>query len=367
MSEPDSLYLWDAAARAGLSYRNYGEFIGTLSAADVAAVNERKGKVYPDVSPTVVAVPTKAPLEDHFNPAFRAFDMWTPDAMTPDSYMSAKASAGALDPVICPEHRDARFRGTSRLGVLLKDFRGFVEDLEAGNGDRMPSLSIMHLPNDHTSGLTQQHATPQFLVADNDYALGRVVEAVSHSPYWKSTAILVVEDDAQDGPDHVDAHRSPVLVISAYNRPGQLVHAVHNTVSLIRTLELLLGIQPMNIIDASAAPMDVFQDRPDLTPYTAQLPDVAGDNLIFHGPTTAQERHWTKETSRLVLTVPDAADPRVLNEVIWFSVRGGSRPMPAPARSALVDAMRSGIDEAGQEAARAPLRLAMRALRQSRP
>jgi len=361
VSEPDSLYLWDAAARAGLSYRNYGEFIGTLSAADVSAVNQRTTKVYPDLSPTVVALPTKAALEGHFNPNFRAFDLWTPDAMTPDSYRSARMPTGSVDPMISMDHPDERFRGTSRLSVWLNDFRGFVQDLESGKGDRLPALSIMHLPNDHTNGLTPEHATPQFLVADNDYALGRLVEAVSHSPYWRSTAILVVEDDAQDGPDHVDAHRSPVLVISAYNRPGQLVHAVHNTVSLIRTLELLLGLQPMNVIDASATPMDVFQDQPDLTPYTAKLPDVAEDNLIFSGPTTVQERHWTNETRRLVLAVPDAADPRVLNEAIWFSVRGGA-PMPAPARFALVDAMRSGIDEAGQEAARAPLRQAMLAL-----
>ena len=239
-----------------------------------------------------------------------------------------------------------------------------MRDLESGKGDRFPALSILHLPNDHTNGLTPEHATPQFLVADNDYALGRLVEAVSHSPYWKSTAILVVEDDAQDGPDHVDAHRSPALAISAYNRPGQLVHAVHNTVSLIRTIELLLGLPPMNLIDASAVPMDVFQDQPDLTPYTAQMPDVAEDNLIFERPATAAEQHWASETSRLPLSVPDAANPRVLNEVIWFSVRGET-PMPAPTRLGLVDAMRSVVDEAGQEAARAPLRRAILAVRQS--
>ncbi len=169
------------------------------------------------------------------------------------------------------------------LATWLEEFRGFVADLEAGRADRLPALSIMHLPNDHTIGLKAGHATPQFLVADNDYAIGRIVDAVSHSPYWKNTAILVLEDDAQDGPDHVDAHRSPVLVISAYNKPGLLVHAPHNTVSLIRTLELLLGLEPMNVIDAAAVPMDVFQDRADLTPYTAVLPQVADDNLIFVG------------------------------------------------------------------------------------
>ena len=227
----------------------------------------------------------------------------------------------------------------------------------------MPSLTIMALPNDHTSGLTPGQATPQFLVADNDYALGRLVEAVSHSPYWKSTAILVVEDDAQDGPDHVDAHRSVALVISAFNRPGQLVHAVHNTVSLIRTLELLIGLPPMNLIDASATPMDIFQEHPDLTPYTARLPNVSQDNLIVPAPTTAQERHWARATQKLVLAVPDAANPLALNAAIWFSVRGADHRMPTPKRFALVDAMSVGIDDVGQESARAPLRHALLSLR----
>lgn len=362
IAEPDSLYLWDAAARAGRSYRNYGEFIGTLSAADVTAVNARKQKLYPDLSPTVVALPTKATLEGNFSPVYRAFDLLTPDAIVPESYLAARTAAG-LDPVIAADHPDPRFRGTSRLGVWLDDFRRLAADLEAGRGDRMPSLTIMALPNDHTSGLTPGQATPQFLVADNDYALGRLVEAVSHSPYWKSTAILVVEDDAQDGPDHVDAHRSVALVISAFNRPGQLVHAVHNTVSLIRTLELLIGLPPMNLIDASATPMDIFQEHPDLTPYTARLPNVSQDNLIVPAPTTAQERHWARATQKLVLAVPDAANPLALNAAIWFSVRGADHRMPTPKRFALVDAMSVGIDDVGQESARAPLRHALLSLR----
>ena len=137
------------------------------------------------------------------------------------------------------------------------------------------------------------------MIADNDYAVGRLVEAVSHSPYWKSTAIFVLEDDAQDGPDHVDAHRSPALVISAWNRPGQLVHSVHNTVSLIRTIELLLGIAPMNQLDAAAVPMDIFRDEPDLTPYTAELPNVADDNLILSRPRSARDRStWIRRRAR---------------------------------------------------------------------
>jgi YVTN family beta-propeller protein len=364
-SEPDSLYLWDAAARAHLSYRNYGEFIGTLSAEDVAAINARKERAYPDVSANVVTVPTKQALEQHFNPNFRAFDLWTPDAMTTASYEQARATG--IEAVISPDHADPRFRGTSRLGVWIAEFNGFVADLAAGKPDRMPVLSVMHLPNDHTAGMKRGFATPQFLVADNDYALGRVVQAISHSPYWKNTAVLVVEDDAQDGPDHVDAHRSPVLVVSAYNKPGQLVHDVHNTVSLIRTLELLLGIPPMNLLDASAAPMDIFRDQADLTPFDAQLPTVAPDNLLLPAaPRTVAERRWMDRAAQLPLGAPDMANPRELNEAIWFAARGSAQPMPAPARLALVDAIQSSLDEEAEDKEnREPMEMALVALRRS--
>ena len=362
IAEPDTLYLWDAAARAGLSYRTYGEFVGTVSADDVTALNRGKPKAYPDVSPTVVAVPAKQALEAHHHPRFRAFDLWTPDAITPASYEAARRSSVRIDPLITADHEHQHFRGTSRMGLWLEEFRQYVADLETGRGDRLPALSILHLPNDHTVGITPGLPTPQFHMADNDYALGRLVEAVSHSPYWKNTAILVVEDDAQDGPDHVDAHRSVALVISAYNRRGALVHEMHNTVSLVRTMELLLGLPAMNQLDAAAVPMTIFREEPDLEPFVARLPEVAADNLLSPEPKTARERHWVRETAKLALTTPDAANPRVLNEAIWYSVRGDARPMPPPQRFAAFDVMRATIDEERAEAARQPLWMARLAL-----
>ncbi len=158
--------------------------------------------------------------------------MDTPDSMT-STRIARRAKHGA-NPLISDSHADARFRGNSRLGVWLEEFQAFAKERSAGTGDRLPNLSVIRLPNDHTDGIGARKPTPQFYVADNDYALGLLVEAVSNSPYWKDTAIVVVEDDAQDGPDHVDAHRSVALVISAYNRPGALVHEFHNTVSLIQ-------------------------------------------------------------------------------------------------------------------------------------
>jgi len=174
-----------------------------------------------------------------------------------------------------------------------------------------------------------------------------MVEAVSNSVYWKDTAIILVEDDAQDGPDHVDAHRSVALVISAYNRPGALIHEFHNTVSLIRTIEMLLGIQPMNQLDATAIPINIFRSEADLRPYQAVLPEVALDNLT-NQPRDAVTAYWMRETEGQDLTHADMADPYVLNQIIWFSVRP-ERPMPGICRLPAFDAMRLGMSEEEEE------------------
>ena len=177
------------------------------------------------------------------------------------------------------------------------------------------------------------------------------MEAVSNSQYWKDTAIFVVEDDAQDGPDHVDAHRPPILVISAYNQPGQLIHSFHNTVSLIRTIELLLGILPMNQLDATAVPIKILRAEADLQPFRSLLPNVALDNLITTVPRDAGTAHWMRQTEEQDMSHADMADPQVLNQIIWFSVRG-SAPMPTVARLPIFDAMRLGLIREREELAR---------------
>lgn len=358
VAEPDSLYLWDAAARSGLSYRNYGEFVSTISQADVDAVNKGKQKTYPDISPTIKALPTKKTLEDHHSLTYRNFDLNTPDALTIDSYRAAKESSiqtsgqnlstqpssQNVDPLISQTNANEKFRGTSRIGEWLTEFKTFVAERDGGRGDKMPNFSILRLSNDHTEGLAARRPTPQFFVADNDYAVGRLVEVVSNSSYWKDTAIFILEDDAQDGPDHLDAHRSPALIISAYNRPGALVHEFHNTVSLIRTMEALLGIAPMNALDASAVPINIFRDEAELTPYKATLPDVALDNLMTPARAETKEAaYWMRRTAEQDMTHADMADARVLNEAIWFSIRGAKVKMPQISRLPIYDAMRLGI------------------------
>ncbi len=345
LAEPKSLYLWDAAARAGLSYRNYGEFVTVISTKDVEAAGQKIHKSYPDVSNAVRAIPTKQSLTNHHSQSFRSFDVTAPDSMTVDCYKSALDPSGSSDPAVTRDNSNpnSNCRGNSRLGEWLAEFRSFVAEREAGRADQMPALSIVRFPNDHTTGLKNEFPTPQFMVADNDYAVGRLVEAISSSVYWIDTAIFIVEDDAQAGPDHVDSHRSVGLAISAYNKPGALIHKFHNTVSMIRTIEMLLGIAPMNQLDASAVAMDIFQEMPDLTPYKAALPTIAADNLITQKPKDKATAEWMKKSNRQNFAHADMADPEVLNAVIWFACTGSGSSIPQAAQLPAYQAMRLGI------------------------
>ena len=345
LGEPKTLYLWDAAARAGLSYRNYGEFVTVISANDVEAAKKKQHKEYPDISKGVRDIPNKASLADHHSASFRSFDVTAPDSMTVDCYKAALASPQSADAAVTEDNSNANCRGNSRFGEWLAEFKQFVAEREAGKPDPMPALTVMRFPNDHTTGIKKGFPTPQFMVADNDYAVGRLVEAISSSVYWKDTAIFVVEDDAQSGPDHVDSHRSVGLAISAYNKPGALIHKFHSTVSMIRTIELLLGIAPMNQLDASAVPMDIFLDKPDLTPYKAVLPTIAADNFMGGKPKDKATAEWMKKTQQQDFAHEDMADPQTLNAIIWFACTGNVSSMPQSAALPAYQAMRLGIAE----------------------
>ena len=345
LGEPKTLYLWDAGARAGLSYRNYGEFVTVISANDVDAAKKKQHKEYPDISHAVRDIPNKPSLEGHHSPSFRSFDVTAPDSMTVDCYKGALASPQTADAAVTEDNPNANCRGNSRFGEWLAEFKQFAAQREAGKPDPMPALTVMRFPNDHTTGIKKGFPTPQFMVADNDYAVGRLVEAVSSSVYWKDTAIFVVEDDAQSGPDHVDSHRSVGLAISAYNKPGALIHKFHSTVSMIRTIELLLGIAPMNQLDASAIPMDIFQDKPDLTPYKAVLPSIAADNFMGGKPKDRATAEWMKKTQQQDFAHADMADPQTLNAIIWFACTGNVSNIPQSAALPAYQAMRLGISE----------------------
>ena len=351
LGEPKTLYLWDAAERAGLSYRNYGEFVTVISADDVEATKQKRHKDYPDISKAVRDLPNKPSLAGHHSPSFRSFDVTAPDSMTVDCYKAALASPQSADAAVTEDNSNASCRGNSRFGEWFAEFKQFVAQREAGKADPMPALTVMRFPNDHTTGIKKGFPTPQFMVADNDYAVGRLVEAISASGYWKDTAVFIVEDDAQSGPDHVDSHRSVGLAISAYNKPGALIHRFHNTVSMIRTIELLLGIAPMNQLDASAIPMDIFQDQPDLTPYKAVLPTIAADNFMGGKPKDKATAEWMRKTEQQDFAHADMADPQTLNAIIWFACRGSGSSVPQSASLPAYQAMRLGISETEEASA----------------
>ncbi|HTG45918.1 MAG TPA: beta-propeller fold lactonase family protein [Verrucomicrobiae bacterium] len=284
IATPAGGYLWDRAKEAGVTYRSYGEFI-------------QNGKTPNDPAQSRVSS-----LKGHFDPLFRGFDMDYPDSKRADRFIS--------------------------------ELNRFEQEGE------MPRLTLLRLPNDHTAGTAVGKLSPSAYVADNDLALGRVIEAVSHSKFWPQTAIFIVEDDAQNGPDHIDAHRTIAFVISPYTKRKAVDSTMYSTSSMLRTMELILGLRPMSQFDANANPMfNAFQTQPDARPF---LHEAARMDLTEKNLRTA----WGSDVSRKMdFTKEDAADDIVLNEIIWRSVKGADSPMPAPTRAAFVFAKKAGDDD----------------------
>ncbi len=274
LATPAGGYLWDRAKEAGVTYRSYGEWVANGKAGQPGTAKAKA-------------------LIGHIDPLYRSFDMAYPDVK-----------------------RAERF-----IAELLR----FEQEGE------MPQLQIVRLPNDHTSGTSPGKPTPIAHMGDNDLAFGRIVEAVSKSKFWPQTAIFCVEDDAQNGPDHVDAHRTIAYVVSPYAKRGARDSTLYSTSSMLRTMELILGLKPMSQFDAAAMPMFTsFQMEPDLKPYVAKEVTV---NLEEKNAKTA----WGAEKSKKMnFAKEDAADDLQLNEVIWRSIRGANSPMPAPVRAAFV-------------------------------
>ena len=197
----------------------------------------------------------------------------------------------------------------------------------------MPALSIIRLPRDHTAATRPGYSSPRAMVADNDYALGQLVETVSHSKVWPSTAIFVLEDDAQSGHDHVDAHRSLCAVISPWARRGAVDHRFYNTDSVLRTIEALLGLPPMCHYDATASILDVFDTRTaNLAPYTATMP--APSILAEVNQPTA---YRAAESAAMDLSAPDRVPDALLNDIVWHAVKGADSPEPLARHGLRVD------------------------------
>ncbi len=208
----------------------------------------------------------------------------------------------------------------------------FIKELKRCEASgQMPNFCIMLLPNDHTAGTRPGMPTPEAAVADNDLALGRIVEAVSRSRFWKDTCIFVVEDDPQNGFDHIDGHRTVALVVSPYTRRGYVDSTNYNQTSMMRTIELILGLPPMNQFDSTATPMHTcFADKPDLRPYEASRNRIPLGRL---NPKLSEirdprQRYWAVRSIEQPLDEIDQADEDTLNRVLWHAVKGPDAPYP---------------------------------------
>ncbi len=343
INEPGGGYVWQNAARHGLSIRNYGEFSPTTwcralasasptegpAESDEAACERRaikKGEALPGFLgdpkgapspwPWDVPVPafnsaTKPELRDHFNKRYPWFNLLYPDQF--------------------------------RADIFLEDVAQWIKDRQAGR-DTMPNLMTMSLSDDHTNGTTAAGPRPRASVADNDLALGRIVEAISNSPYWDDTAIVVLEDDAQNGADHVDAHRSVALVISKYAPKGDQIfldHHFYTTVNMIRTIEVLLGLPPMNNNDAHAAVMaPLFSGDGTQAPFKATYVNRDNGMIYEMNPPKAP---GAAASAKMDFSKPDAAPAEVLNRILWRDAKGNV-PYPAP-KHTVIPAKLKGDDD----------------------
>ena len=207
----------------------------------------------------------------------------------------------------------------------------FIEDYrDLSRKGKVPNLMLLTLPSDHTEGTRPGYPKPASMVADNDLALGRIVDVVSKSPEWKNTCIFVMEDDAQAGVDHVDGHRTVCLAISPYTRRGFVDSTMYTQVSILRSIELMLGLDPMNKLDATAIPFNAcFQNQPDPRPYNYRRNLVKLDDM--NPPLQAlegKELYWAKKSLALDFSDVDSADWYWLNRIVWHSLHGVDTPYP---------------------------------------
>ena len=267
LAYPSSGYLWDACRRHGVSFRSYGEFV--------------------------------------FNPD--------------DPRDTVRAGIPGLEGHIAP-----RYRGYDTFYSDLDRYRAWLEEFDRYDRDGgLPQLSIIRLPNDHTEGTCTGRPTPRAHLAENDLALGLMVERISHSRYWKESVIFVIEDDAANGPDHVDAHRTVALVIGPYVRRGAVDSHLYTNAGVLRTIELILGLPPMTQFDAAARPLTAsFTATPDLTPFRHE------EARVDLSETNLAGAYGQARCDRMNFRVADAVPPDDLNEILWRDARGAGAPVP---------------------------------------
>jgi DNA-binding beta-propeller fold protein YncE len=294
-------FIWDNALRHGKSLRDYGEF--TVHTVRWADPSRRGNPVWTDVWEERLAPsgrilfgsrPAIETLRRHIASDYVGWNMEVPDQV--------------------------------RADVFIRELGEFEKK------GTYPDLTLVCLPDDHTSGTREGKPTPAAYAADNDLAFGRIVEAVGKSRFWKDTVIFAVEDDPQDGWDHVSGYRTTAYVVSPYTKRGQVVSSRYNTVSILRTIEQILGLRPMNQFDAAADPMaDCFTDTPDFTPFRAVAAGIRLDEL---NPPPAQakdklQRSLALASARLDFSRVDACPENTLNRILWHAMKGSAAPFPA--------------------------------------
>ncbi len=288
--------LWDAALKKGKTLRVWGEFCD-----DKLATYDPKPRDW--------------------------FELWEDRKQGRNRFkMTARTNIPSLRPYI---NREVHYWPLLQSDQFRADV--FIREYEAfSKADSVPELMIMSLPCDHSEGLDPKYPTPRAMMADNDLALGRVVEAVSRSPQWKDTCIFVVEDDAQSGPDHVDGHRTAFMAISPYNRRKTVDSTFYTQTNMIRSIEMMLGLDPMNKFDSVADPMVAcFGDDLDPAPYAATPNNIPLDERNPSGPKMSEaDRYWLDRSLALDWSRLDAADPYWLNRITWYSLHRGARPYP---------------------------------------
>lgn len=294
LSYSSSGFLWDHVLAAGLSFRNYGE----MDYAGPEPANASFSNIYQDYvsGKRSIRFTQNIEVENLRRYSCRNYPGW-----------------------------NMRIPDVLRAEVFLKELKEFERE------GYFPNLVIIYLPQDHTSGMQPGMPTPRAHVADNDLALGRIVEGISKSKFWQKTCIFVIEDDPQDGFDHVDGHRSLCLVISPYTKRGAVISEFYNQSSVLHTICRILGIPPMNQMVAMSPVMTAcFTEKPDFTPYTALPNRMPLDEL--NPPLNAlspHQRHWAEASLRLPLDKPDRAKEDTLNRILWHAVKGADTPYPA--------------------------------------
>jgi YVTN family beta-propeller protein len=279
---PSAGYLWDLARHKGLTYRSYGEY----------ALRPSTGE----------------PLDAAISPTLAGH-------ISKDYIGSLQRSPAGK-----------RQRDTDNVAIFLREFKEYEKNFDSPDaGKRFPNFVIMSMPEDHTVGTRPGEFTPQAMVANNDYAIGQLVDAVSHSRYWPNTAIFIIEDDAQDGPDHVDARRTVGLVISPYVKQGITDSTLYSTSSMVRSMELLLGLPPMSQYDAAAMPMYAsFGTQADITPFNVVPPQID-----VNAKNTASS-YGAQESMKMDFSDEDRAPMHALNAILWRSIKGADAPVPSP-------------------------------------